>query len=130
MGYVREPTVYRLRFEDPAMNGLIVRVAGLTTGELLELVRLGSDPGEVEKLFRLFAAKLVDWNLEQPEGVSVPATYEGVLSQEDGFVLQLIDAWQEAVAGVPAPLARTSGGGRPSPVASIPMVPLSENRAS
>ena len=129
-GYVRQAKVYKLRFDDPEMNGLVVRMHGLTAGQLLETGRWSEDPEGVESLFRLFASKLVDWNLEEPEGVPVPTTYEAVLGQEDDLILAVIAAWQEAVAGVPAPLAKRSNGGGPSLVASLPMEPLSSSQAS
>ncbi|HEY5986051.1 MAG TPA: hypothetical protein VIV12_06640 [Streptosporangiaceae bacterium] len=135
-GYVHQRKVYKLTFDDPEMGGLVVRVRGLTTGELLQFSRLRGtvDDAEAadaaERMLRQFAAKLVSWNLEEPEGMPVPATYEALLGLDDDFVMTLVDSWVEAVAGVPAPLGPSSNGGGPSPVASPPTEPSSASRAS
>jgi hypothetical protein len=130
-GYRPQRKVYKLTFADPEMGGLVVRARGLTLGELLELSRLrDGGPEELAQMFRLFAGKLVEWNVEGDDGSPLPATYESLLSLDDDFALSIVDAWTSVTTDVQPPLGQTSNGGGPSLVASLPMEPLSSSQAS
>lgn len=128
MGYRRQPKVFRLTFEDEPELEVYVRSAPL--GQILGLLEfakaLGGDfkPEDVERLDELFAAFvscLKEWNLEDEDGTPIPATIDGLKSQDMDFVLELIMAWMEAVVSVSAPLKRKSSSGDQSPEGSIPM---------
>lgn len=146
MGYKRKRTVYRLKFEDPELEGLEVDTTSASLEEfvaitnLSDLSVLGADvheltpetmamvSGAMERLDDLFAAfskHLVAWNLEDDDDEPVPATYEGVKSQDAEFILELIAAWIEAVGGVSGPKEQRSSGGSPFPEGSLPMETLS-----
>lgn len=130
-GYRRQPKVYRLVFDEHP--GLIVRARSASVAMVLEVTELQNatlDQVVAEQLFRLFAAQLLSWNLETEEGEQVPATYEGLVTEEWEFVLMIIMSWMEAVTGVSAPLDQPSNGGGPSLVESLPMELLSPSRAS
>lgn len=141
MGYSAPKKVYRLVFEDPAMNGLVVRARAASLGKLMSLMSIaslagkapadmtGEDFAETDKLFRLFADCLVDWNLED-EGTPVPPTYDGLMEQEIDWVNALVEAWMTGTMGVSGPLVSSSTGGARFPEGSIPMEPLSASRAS
>ena len=143
-GYRREPTTVKLRFEDPEMAGLVVRMRSLSIGAYLELAELAggvegtpASVGEqlqmVHKLFAAFASSLLEWNLEEdgPTGTyPVPPTLEGVKSQDLPFVLLILQEWMGAMAGPDRPLPAGSPSGGPSPELSIPMEPLSASRPS
>jgi hypothetical protein len=84
----------------------------------------GGKRGKVgtERMLELFAEKLVSWNAEDEEGIPVPATMDGIRSQDLDLSLKIIDAWTDAIAGVSVPLPETSSAGQPSALeASIPM---------
>lgn len=150
-GGFRLSRTYRLVFEDdPDFEGLVVRARGLTVEQLLEATALadlaeadidglaaqgrGLTPeqrDQVRRLFEMFAERLVSWNVEDEgpdgpdgEGVPVPATLEGVLSQESTGVLRIIRTWLTAVAGVPSSLGKGSTSGATSRALSLPMEPL------
>lgn len=132
-GYRRPAKVYKLVFADEEMAGLEVRARSVPLGGFLDLLKLAKarggklDPAQVDnigKLFEAFSKALVSWNLEDDEGVPVPATLDGLHSQDIDFVFSIILAWMDAIAGVPAPLERTSPGGVPSEEALIPMAAL------
>lgn len=135
-GYRPQKTVYKLRFDDPEMNGLVVRAYGLSVGELIEVGRMkaeaeGDDGAEsLEKVLLVFASKLVSWNLEAEDGTTLGANYETLAAQEPGFTLTLLDAWMTAVAGVSLPLGQSLPGGSPSALASLPMEALPASQAS
>ena len=136
MGYVRERKVFRLRFDDPEMDGLVVRARTISLGQFLDVVGLREvnpqqmSREELAKLFEAFAGALIDWNLEEPEGVPVPATLEGMHRQEPDFILTIIAAWVDALTSVPRPLGPASSNGATSLEASIPMEERSPNRPS
>lgn len=135
--YVRQRKVYVLRFEQAELQGLEVRARSVPLGTFLELIELASvldastaelsptDAKAITGLFSGFAQALVSWNLqEQEDGAEpedVPATYEGLLSQDTDFVLHVVRAWMDAIAGVSGPLEQPSSDGEKSLVASMPM---------
>lgn len=135
MGFVPQKRTYRLSFEAEDMAGLEVRAHSLSVGAMLDMARLSDsareNPDDAERMFAEFARALVSWNLEDEtpgaDGVGmepIPATYEGLRSLDLDFALQVIQAWIQAVSGVPDPLAGNSSGGRRSVEASLPMEPL------
>lgn len=145
MGFVREANVFKLVFADPALEGLEVRARSVPLEQFLALTEMADsvqsadgrvskeDLGAVRGLFTGFAAALVSWNLEEDHGGTiepVPATEKGVFSQDVEFVLQIILAWMEGIAGVASPLGRGSNGGETFPEASIPMETLSPSLSS
>ncbi len=134
MGYVRQRKVYRLRFDDEDMNGLEVRAKSVPLGAFLDLVKLmdietrnvsPEDAEKIDKLFEGFAGALIEWNLEEPEGVPVPATFEGLKSQDIDFSMQILRAWIAALTQVPVFLGNGSSGGEKSLELSMPMEPRS-----
>lgn len=139
MGYVRQRKLYRLRFDDEEMAGLVVRAKSVPLGAFLEMVKLmdldtssvtPEDAEHLDELFSRFAGALVDWNLEEPEGVPVPATFEGLKSQDIDFTMQILRAWIAALSQVPDFLPPGSSNGERSLEVSIPMEPLSPNPPS
>lgn len=138
-GYRPNRKVYKLRFEDEDMDGLVVRVRSTSVGSLLVVAgfitidpdNLGpQDLAKLHELFAMLASALVEWNVEDDDGVPVPATLDGIKSQDADFVMVIVRAWFEAISGVPAPLGPPSSGGGPSLAPSIPMEPLSASQGS
>lgn len=135
MGYRKQTTLYHLTF--PEFDGLEITAKSLSTGDLMRIMKTAAQltgdaserPGEtraqaVEDMLRRFSKALVSWNLEDEDGEPVPATYQGVEDQELPFVLRIIEAWTEAVAGVPDDLGKVSPSGPQFPEVSLPMVAL------
>ncbi|MGE5828652.1 MAG: hypothetical protein ACM30G_09860 [Micromonosporaceae bacterium] len=139
MGYVWKGKTYRLVFADDEFAGLEVVARSASVGAYRRIADLATrefahppsedDLGEIDNLFAEFAAVLVSWNLEDeaPDGTRtpVPATFEGMASQDLTLVRQIIWSWMEAVAGISGPLEQPSDGGGPSVEESIPMEVLS-----
>ena len=140
MGYRPQRRTFRLRFEDEAYEGLIVRARSVSIGSLLGVAGLASlDPTQLRpedlavlgELSEVFADALLDWNLEDPDsGEPVPATLAGVKAQDTDFILPIIKAWFEGVAGVAGPLGPRSTDGPQSGPPPIPMEPRTVNQAS
>lgn len=152
MGYERG-TTFVLTFEDPSFEGLEVRARGISTGHLfriLDLVEMLEEknlsPAQIKQLdtlFRVFAGcpagctaahedqggnhyarKLKSWNLTE-DGEPVPATYEGLMSQDFEFTQTLVEAWLDGMVGTPGPLDESSTDGGQFQEESIPMEILS-----
>ncbi len=126
-GFEYERNVYRLIFEDPSLNGLVVRMESIPIGQYMDVVELAGIQEEavgaeqvqaLNDLLKSFADALVDWNLTK-RGVPVPADLDGVRGCDTDLVLkQLIGAWLSTVAGVPDPLGKGSAGGESAPAES------------
>jgi len=116
MNYTPTRKVHRLKFEDH--EGLVVRARSVSIGTMLRLAKLmkdvNEDPSVLEGMFHIFADALESWNVTEVDGGEVPATFDGVCSLDSDFVLEVLDGWMTAIAGVAAPLASSSNSGRPS----------------
>lgn len=127
MGYRRGRKVFRLSFEDEPE--LEVYAYSTSLGKVLGLLELVQGEGQVglkdvaklDELMGTFAESLKEWNLEQEDGTPVPATLDGLKTQDLDFVLELILAWMEAVVSISGPLKQKSSDGDQSPEALIPM---------
>ena len=124
-GYRREKPLYKLVFADPQFDGLEVMAKSLPLGEFLELQKLqaraGEDPDAAEQVIRRMADVIVSWNLLDDADDPVPASYDGLLTQDLPFVMAIFMAWQEAVAGVPNLSPNGSPNGVTSLELSLPM---------
>ncbi|MFF3511529.1 hypothetical protein [Streptomyces sp. NPDC002573] len=132
MGFKRNPKIYHLKWEDGEYAGLEVRVRSMSLGQLVASQKGTGYNGKegIEGNIELFAERIVDWNLETEDGEPVPTTLDAIMGEDDDLIIDIVRRWNEAMAGVPAPLPESSPSGEPSPVASIPMEPLSESLAS
>lgn len=134
MGFTRARKKYRLKFEDEELAGLEVVMGSLSIGEFTELTSSISGGATAETadgvtgLLEKFAGSIESWNLEDEEGQPVPATFDGVKTQELGFIMLIVTAWMDAIAGVdPTSRAYANGNGT-FPEVSLPMEPLSASR--
>lgn len=126
MGYKRE-RVYRLVFDDPELNGLEVKTRSMPIKRFLDLMALAETQTEksskesFEESIQLLAEVLISWNLEDSDGRPVEATLDGLYTLDFELVAQLLQAWQQSIATVTAPLAQKSSDGERSLEDSIPM---------
>lgn len=114
MGYKRKRKVYKLDFSGTEYEGLEVSLTGLTTGEYLEFVSLSAsseDANETEQMLKFFARHLTSWNLEDEDDKPVPATYEGVTSNDLTMSMFIMHAWTDALVGVPSTTEKKSSDG-------------------
>lgn len=129
-GYRPKRKIITLDFEGTKHDGLEVTMRGLTVGEELELDDLRDKEGTGRQIFEMMAGLLHEWNVVDEQGEPVPATFEGVCTQDATFVMEILDALQGTQSGVSDPLPESSPSGEPSPVESIPMEALSESPQS
>lgn len=133
MGYKPKRKIYTLAFEGEEYEGLEVKIRGLNTGQVMDIDAARADGGDgaIVTMLKLMADQLVEWNVDHPDtGEPVPTTFEGIRSLDIDFNWAVIDAWQNAAAGVKAPLDSDSTSTEPSLVASIPTETLSLPPAS
>ena len=127
MGYRPKRKIYTLEFEGEEYEGLEVKIRGLNTGQVMDIDTARQDGGDaaIVAMLQLMADQLIEWNVEDDDGQPVPTTFEGVRSLDIDFNWAIIDAWQNAAAGVKTPLDEPSISTEPSLVASIPTETLS-----
>jgi hypothetical protein len=124
MGFQRKRKIYKLDFSGTEYDGLEVKVGGLTTGEYLELIML-SAPGvestedETSGMLKLLARHIKSWNLEE-DGEPIPATFEGIKSNDLPMNMAIIQAWTAALAAVPEDTGKKSVPGDSPLLESIP----------
>lgn len=136
MGYKPSRTLYRLKFEDHP--GLEVVAKSTSVEKLMELMGLvekvgvldeaeldAGSFGLIEQVLRGFAGILHSWNVEEEDDTPIPATYEGLITQELPFVMEVVNAAVEAMSTAPPPLSKNSGGDA-ALEASIPMTPIED----
>ncbi|MFI8448252.1 hypothetical protein [Streptomyces erythrochromogenes] len=133
MGYKPKRKIYNLDFAGTDYEGLQVAVRGLNTGQYIDLFDAKAEAeggGETNQLLTIMASRLVSWNIEDDDDQPVPATIDGIKTQDLDLNLAIVNAWTKAMAGVPDPLEQPSTDGGPFPEASIPMAELSPSLAS
>jgi hypothetical protein len=131
VGYTRTPKVYKLAFaDDTDYPGLEVAVRGMSLGQLLQARASTDDSDAVADMVELLADRIVSWNLEDEQGRPVPTTREAMLTEDADMILDICSQWQQAIAGVSAPLVSDSSSGETSAVESIPTEALSGSLAS
>lgn len=133
MGYKPKRKTYHLNFASTDYEGLQVSIRGLNTGQYMDLFEAKTEAetgGETNRLLTIMASRLVSWNVEDDDDMPVPATLDGIKTQDLDFNLAIVNAWTTAMAGVPVPLEQPSTGGESSLEASIPMDVLSPSLAS
>lgn len=126
--FVVSRKVYRLVWpEGSDYAGLVVRARSLPMGLFLELAPQidalsGLQPSDLtaentENILaplRMLGRHLVSWNLQDEvdgELHPVPATFEGLISQDADLILAIVQAWVQAAGVVPAPLGPPSSPG-------------------
>jgi len=133
VGFTLE-TEYRLFFEDDDLAGLEVTMSSMTILEVLAFdetrFQSADTVDELRTKYQAIADQLgehlISWNLEDRSGLPVPADAKGILSQPERLITVIINAYVQALRGVPAPLELPSDGGQPSgpEVLELPMEPL------
>jgi hypothetical protein len=121
MGYVPRRTLYKLDFSETEHAGLEVVTKSASMAALLDILSLAdvveaaglknADRTQMDRLFSLFDEVLVSWNVEAEDGGAVPATKDGLLSQDPEFVMAVINAWAQAMAKAPTDLGKGLGSG-------------------
>ncbi|MFC9821371.1 hypothetical protein ACFWG6_30825 [Streptomyces erythrochromogenes] len=133
MGYKPKQKIYNLNFEGTDFEGLQVSIRALNTGQYIDLFQAKTEAesgGEANDLLQMMASRLVSWNVEDDNDQPVPATLDGIKTQDLDLNLAIVNAWTTAMAGVSAPLEQSSTDGGSSLEGSIPMEILSSSLAS
>ena len=83
---------------------------GMGTYLTFQRLTASQEPDQLEEACRSFGDDVLsEWNLED-EGQAIPATGDGFLMIPPALATAMIQAWSEAMSGLPAPL----GEGSPS----------------
>lgn len=121
MGYKSKAKRITLDFDgDKEFEGLEVTTKGLSIGDYLDVAALTNEAStDVTPLLAAFASSLISWNLEDEDDQPVPATLEGVKSQDIEFIMTIVSAWMKAAAGVKDSVGKDSPSGETSLEASM-----------
>ena len=120
MGYVPKRTLYKLDFSETEHAGLEVVTRSASMATLMAVLELADEAeqatakdalGKLDDLFALFEGVLVSWNVETDDGEPVPATKAGLLSQDSGFCLTVIQMWAREMTQAPPTSPTASGPG-------------------
>jgi hypothetical protein len=137
--FKREKKLYKLKFETPELDGFECIATGTTLERFIELNALsealqspeGRTEENIRKQYQLFAQYLKSWNLDDDDDRPVPCTYEGLLTQDFDFVMEIMKAWMQAIASVPDDVGKGSGSGETSQAESrLQLASLSSSLAS
>jgi hypothetical protein len=110
-------------FEGTDYDGAVLRCRlDVALGLALDFAGVTADtpPAEQRDVFLRFGDEvLINWNIEDENGDTVPADGPGLLTQPPAFVISVISHWVAATSAVPAPLGRRSPAGGTSAARSI-----------
>lgn len=140
MGYVPKRTLYKLDFSKTELAGLEVTTKSASMDVLLEVLELTDvfeqsglkeiTRQQLDTVFGFFGQVLHSWNVETGSGEPVPATKDGLLSQDPEFVMAVIAAWAAEMTQAPPPLPAGSSSGATSKEAALGLASLSESLPS
>jgi hypothetical protein len=126
MGFKRTQTYYNLHFDDPQLDGLVVKLRRGSIRERMEFEALEDWKARIDGL----ASFLVEWNITDDDDQPLPTTAESLWSLEEPTLVAILRAYTEAVYPA-APLEDPStAGDAESPTvdleleASMPMTSL------
>lgn len=131
MGYRKIPTIYTLDAL-PEEEGLVVRMKSIRIGKLRKLMRTvseaevsdGADEAMLDEMFSLLAEGLISWNLEDENGIPIPADMSGIDQQELPFTLKILKAWLDNMTGPDEELGKGSPSGEKFPGRPLTMEAL------
>lgn len=126
MGYRKVPTIYTLKFEQADYEGLVVRMKSLSFGKVRKLIRAteAADDDNFDELLASISQGLVSWNIEDEDGIPLPANEENLNDQDFSFVLDIVNAWLECMTGVDDDLGKGSPSGPQFPGRPVTMEAL------
>lgn len=140
-GYKPQRRLYRLDFSETEHAGLEVTARGTSMAGLLQLMELADEAGELAELdekadkaviagkmremFAPFARVIVSWNLLDDDDEPVPASLDGLLSQDPEFIGFVLSSYVQAISAAPPPLPGTSPSGGNSEEGLTAMAALS-----
>lgn len=145
-GFKPRRTLYRLDFTDTELDGLEITARGSSMAELLEVMEAADGiedlkeldekqdaakiAGQFREMVAPFARKLHSWNVIDDDDNPVPASLDGLLTQELDFVVAVITAYGKAMTQAPPPLPASSPSGASSPEEAAAMAELSKSLES
>lgn len=134
MGFEPQRRLFELDFSETEYAGLKVTTKSVPVKSLKKIIGLADQVDDaddvdaaavlalIDDLFARFAKVLVSWNVTEG-GEPVPATADGLDSQDLTFAMTVIFAWIKTITAAPPPLLAASPGGGTPPEASLPTEP-------
>jgi len=138
MGYRKTTRRIKVSLEGHKIYGQdtehpVAYARGKTLDEYLRLMNIteaeGDDRNGIVRQLEEFGDALIEWNLEDENGQSLPCTRDGLFSIDNDLALALATEWMDRLGGKvdeAGPLDAASPSGELSRVASIPTEVLSD----
>lgn len=114
MGF-RVGRVFELDFGKEGETGLAGATVKMRSCSLAVLEEFKTATGGREA--EIVAEHIVEWDLEDQNGIPIPVTADGVRSLDPPAAYLIVVEWLRAVRGISAPFDKRSAGGGPSPEA-------------
>lgn len=145
-GYKPQRRLYKLDFSETEHAGLEVTARGTSMAGLLQLMELADEAeelgeldekadkaeiaGKMREMFAPFARVIVSWNLLDDDDEPVPASLDGLLSQDPEFIGFVLSSYVQAISEAPPPLPAGSPSGGTSQEEQEAMAALSRSLGS
>lgn len=130
MGYRKTPRIHTLEFDGELLNGLVVRVKGVSFGKVRRLMRDadGADDSRdqefMDRIAKSLADAMVSWTLEDEDGVPVEPNLEGIEALEFDEVMEIVGKWLDSITGPSKELGKDSSSGATFPGQPLTMEAL------
>ena len=99
----------RITFEGTDYDGAEIKLRLSVSFAQFIALREAAQEEDQEGMARLFGENvLIDWNLEDNDGQSIPANAEGMMAIPLDLTNLIVQHWVEAVSAVPVPLEQPS----------------------
>ena len=128
MSYRKVPIIYTLDMGEikPDYRGLIIRMKSISFGQVRKLIKAteGAEDENFDDILAAITSGLVSWNLEDEDGIPIPATEEGLNDQDFPFVLDIVQGWLDQMTSVGDDLGKGSPSGPQFPGRPVTMEAL------
>lgn len=128
MGYRKIPRIHTLEFDGELLNGLVVRMKGITFGKVRALMRdMNGDEEDGAAMDRIVDAlvdSLVSWTLEDENGAPVKPDKAGLESLDFDEVMEITGKWLDSITGPDKDLGKDSSSGATFPGRPLTMEAL------
>lgn len=126
MGFQPKRKIYSIDFTGTELEGFEVRISAISADQYYVISELASEAKNNAEFIKALLPEMItvvkSWNLEDDNGEPIAVSDGNLLAQfELSQVGDIISAWLDVYAGVPAPLDQPSDDGGLSLVESLPM---------
>lgn len=126
MGYKPKQKIYNVTFEEGDLEGLALKFKSIPGSVLSNIMKMeaSSEVGEISYILTGLSNIIIEWNVEDDNGNTMPISEESFESFDMDFILRLWEVCMDALLGVSGPLNQPSSTELDSATPEIPMETL------